>query len=146
MWGHICATVSCIFLIIYHHIYSKYGSKYEYDQNLTVEKRHVGHVTCPYLQCRSRPHGPLTRYVNCELRMRRECRECFHRHRLQRKPLVSNPGMDHGTCTTHVPWCMSGSQNPRWWEKHSQHSRRMCNRQYYVSIDSFKLICPDSLL
>ena len=24
-------------------------------------------------------------------------------------PLVSDPGMHHGTCVTHVPWCMSGS-------------------------------------
>ena len=28
---------------------------------------------------------------------------------LQRKPLVSDHGMHHGTCVTHVPWCMSGS-------------------------------------
>ena len=28
---------------------------------------------------------------------------------LQRKPLVSDPGMHHDTCVTHVPWCMSGS-------------------------------------
>ena len=41
--------------------------------------------------------------------MRRECRERFPRHRLQRKPLVSDPGMHHGMCMTHVPWCMSGS-------------------------------------
>ena len=27
----------------------------------------------------------------------------------QRKPLVSDPDMHHGTCATHVPWCMSGS-------------------------------------
>ena len=47
-------------------------------------------------------HGPLTRYVNWGLRMRREWRERFPRHRLQRKPLVSDPGMHHGTCVTHV--------------------------------------------
>ena len=46
---------------------------------------------------------------NCGLRMRRECRERFRRHRLQMKPLVSDPSMHHGTCVTHVPWCMSGS-------------------------------------
>ena len=46
---------------------------------------------------------------NCRLRMCRECRERFPRHRLQRKPLVSDPGMHHGRCVTHVPWCMSGS-------------------------------------
>ena len=26
-----------------------------------------------------------------------------------RKQLVSDPGMHHGTCVTHVPWCMSRS-------------------------------------
>ena len=41
--------------------------------------------------------------------MLRECRERFHRHRLQRKPLVNDPGMHHGTCVTHVPLCTSGS-------------------------------------
>ena len=40
--------------------------------------------------------------------MCRECRERFPCQRLQRKPLVSDPGMHHGTCVTHVPWCMSG--------------------------------------
>ena len=33
----------------------------------------------------------------------------FPRRRFQRKPLVSDPGMHHGTCVTHLPWCMSGS-------------------------------------
>ena len=41
--------------------------------------------------------------------MRRECRERFPHHRLQRKPSISDPGMYHVTCVTHVPWCMSGS-------------------------------------
>ena len=53
--------------------------------------------------------GLLPDTQNCGLRMCRECRERFPRHRLQRKPLVSDPGMHHGTCVTHVPWCMSGS-------------------------------------
>ena len=33
----------------------------------------------------------------------------FPHRRFQREPLVSDPGMHHGTCVTHVPWCMSGS-------------------------------------
>ena len=41
--------------------------------------------------------------------MRRECRERFPRHRLQRKPLINDPDIHHGTCMTQVPWCMSGS-------------------------------------
>ena len=52
--------------------------------------------------------GLLPDTQNCGLRMRRECRERFPHHRFQRKSLVSDPGMHHGTCGTHVPWCMSG--------------------------------------
>ena len=33
----------------------------------------------------------------------------FARRRFQRKLLVSDPGMHHGTCVTHMPWCMPGS-------------------------------------
>ena len=54
-------------------------------------------------------NGPLARYVKCGLRMRRQCRERCPRHRFQRKPLDSDPAMHHGTCATHVPWCVSGS-------------------------------------
>ena len=54
------------------------------------------------------PMGLLPDTENCGMRMRRECRERFPRHRLQGKPLVSDRGMHHGTWVTHVPWCMSG--------------------------------------
>ena len=37
----------------------------------------------------------------------------FPRNRLNRKPLVSDPGIHHVTCVTHVPWCISGSLT-RW--------------------------------
>ena len=40
--------------------------------------------------------------------MHRECRERSPHHRLQNKPLVSDPGMHHGICVTHMPWCMLG--------------------------------------
>ena len=53
--------------------------------------------------------GLLPDTQNCGLRMRRECRERFVHRRLQRKPQASDPGMHHGTCVTHVSWCMSGS-------------------------------------
>ena len=48
-------------------------------------------------------HGPLTRYANPWVA---QVPGCFPRHRLQRTPLVSHHGMHHGTCVTHVPWCM----------------------------------------
>ena len=47
-----------------------------------------------------RTMGLIPDAENCRLRMRREWRERFSPHLLQRKPLVS---------ATHVPWCMSGS-------------------------------------
>ena len=75
--------------------------------------------------------GLLPDTYNCGLRMRRECR--FPRHRLQRKPPVSDPGMHHGACVTHVPWCMSGSLTRGWRGKRSRHSRRMRNPHFYVS-------------
>ena len=64
--------------------------------------------------------------------MRRECRERF-----PPPPRFSDPDMHHGTCVTHVPWCMSGSLTSsflwnRWRGKRSRHSRRMRNPQLCV--------------
>ena len=46
----------------------------------------------------------LARYINCRVRMCRECRDRFPRHRFQRKPLVSDRGMHHGTCDACFPF------------------------------------------
>ena len=55
-------------------------------------------------------HGPLTRYVNLRVVHAPEMPGTFSPpHRLQRKPLVTDPGMHHGTCVTHALWSMSGS-------------------------------------
>ena len=54
----------------------------------------------------------------------------FPRRQFQRKPLVSDPGMHHGTCVTHVPWCMSGSLTCGDGGKRSRHSRRMRTRNF----------------
>ena len=54
-------------------------------------------------------HGPLTRYAKLRVAHAPGILGTFSCHRLQRKPLVSDPGMHHGTCVTHAPWCMSGS-------------------------------------
>ena len=45
---------------------------------------------------------PLASLTWASYQIRRECRERFPRHRLQRKPLVSDPGIHRGTCVTHV--------------------------------------------
>ena len=55
-------------------------------------------------------NGPLTRFVKLWVAHAPGMPGTFFsRQRLQRKPLVSGPGMHHGKCVTHVPWCMSGS-------------------------------------
>ena len=51
---------------------------------------------------------------------------------------VNDPDMHHGTCVTHVPWCMpwlltSGFLWSRWRGKRPRHSRRMRNPQFYIS-------------
>ena len=53
-------------------------------------------------------------------------------------PWVSNPDMHHGTCVTHMPWCLPGTLTSgclwsRWRGKGSHHSRRMRNPLFYVS-------------
>ena len=53
-------------------------------------------------------------------------------------PRVSDPDMHHGTCVTHVTWCMpvsltNGFLWRRWRGNRSRHSGRMHNPQFYVS-------------
>ena len=59
--------------------------------------------------------GPLTRYVKLRVS---HAPGTFPNHQLQRKPLVSDPGMHHGMCVTravmHIeignPWCLRKQQ------------------------------------
>ena len=78
-------------------------------------------------------HGPLARYVNLWVVHAPGMPGTF-----LPPPPVRNPDMHHGTCMTHVPWCMSGSLTSSFlwsWRrgKRSRHSRRMRNTQFYVS-------------
>ena len=49
-------------------------------------------------------HGPLTRYVKLRIARAPGMPRTF-----SLPPRVSDPDMHHGTCVTHVPWCMPGS-------------------------------------
>ena len=54
-------------------------------------------------------YGPLTRYVKLRVAHAPGMPRTFPpAAEIQRKPRVSDPDMHHGTCVTHVPWCMSG--------------------------------------
>ena len=49
-------------------------------------------------------YGPLTRYAKLWVAHATGLPETF-----SPPPRVSDPDMHHGTCVTHVPWCMPGS-------------------------------------
>ena len=81
----------------------------------------------------ARIHGPLTRYAKLRV---------VHAPGMPGTsvppPRVRDPDMHHGTCVTHVPWCMPGSLTSGFlWSrcrgKRSRHSRRMHNPQFCVS-------------
>ena len=60
-------------------------------------------------------NGPLTRYVKFRVAHAPGIPGTF-----SPPPRVSDPDMHHGTCVTHVPWCMLGSLTSgflwsRWW-------------------------------
>ena len=79
-------------------------------------------------------NGPLTRYV----KLRVEHAPGKLPGTFSWPPQVNDPDMHHGMCATHVLWCMPGSLTSsflwsRWRGKRSQHSRCMCNPQFYVS-------------
>ena len=78
-------------------------------------------------------HGPLAQYVTLRVAHASRMLETFFS-----RPWISDPDMHHGTCVTHVSWCMlglliSGFLWCRWQGKHFLHSRRMRNPQFYVS-------------
>ena len=54
-------------------------------------------------------YGPLNRCVKLRVAHATGMPKIFPRHEHQMKPLVNDTSMHHGTCTTHVSWCTSGS-------------------------------------
>ena len=89
-----------------------YSFCYSFQQAQVDLRRHNSHVTSLwwFLWQMIWRHGPLTRYIKLRVvHAPGMPGKFFPRGRLQRKPLVSDPGMHNGTCVTHVPWCMSRS-------------------------------------
>ena len=78
-------------------------------------------------------NGPLARYVKLQVAHAPGIPGTF-----SPPPQVSDPDMHHGTCVTHVPWCMPGSLTSsflwcRWRGKCSRYSRRTRNPQFHLS-------------
>ena len=75
-------------------------------------------------------YGPLARYVKLRVAHAPGMPGTF-----SLPPWVSDPDMHHGTCVTHVLWCMPGSlySGFLWSQWREKRSRRMRNPQFYVS-------------
>ena len=75
-------------------------------------------------------YGPLVRYVKLRVAHAPGMSVTF-----SQPPRVSDPDMHHGTCVTHVPWCVPGSRYAfkSIAGKLPQHSRRMRSPQLYIS-------------
>ena len=90
-------------------------------------------------------NGPLITYVKSQVARALGMLETF-----SPPTRVSDPDMHHGTCVTHVPWCMLGSLTGgflwrRWRGKRSRHSQRTRNLQFYQSRERpMRQYCPFS--
>ena len=87
-------------------------------------------------------YGPLTRYAKSRVAHAPGMPGTF-----SPPPWVSDSDIHHGTCVTHVPWCMPGSLTSgflcsRWRGKRSRHSRRMRNPQFCVSRKKPMMLLP----
>ena len=86
------------------------SAKYHRDPRIAIDVWYRSHRLC-YLSWT----GIFFSWASYQIRKIAGCAcagnagNVFPHRRFQRKPLVSDPGMHHGTCKTHVPWCMSGS-------------------------------------
>ena len=82
-------------------------------------------------------------WTSCQTRTIKGCACAGNAGNVFPPPRVSDPDIHHGTCVTHVPWCMpgwitSGFLWSRWRGKGSRHSQRMRNPQFYVSDKRYK--------
>ena len=94
----------------YFNPYNSWGDMCEFlfTPTVIISIKYVRHCACLWVLELMSNLGPLTRYVKLWVAHAPGMPGTFPRHRLQKKPLVRDPGMHHRTCVTHVPWCLSG--------------------------------------
>ena len=105
---------------------------------LSVFKNHIdyhvyGRVNIHWQLIDSSRHGPLARYVKLRVRMRRECRERFPRHRRWAIPTCITARASRTCRDACRDRQLSVSFEIGGGGKRSRHSRRMRNLQFYVS-------------
>ena len=112
------------------------------------ELHRLDYMTC-YQDCSSQmtahSMSSLPDTQNRRLRMCKERRERFTCHRLQRKPLVSDPGLHRGTCGHARAVMQVGMAEPGWRGKRSRHCRCMRHAQCCISGKRPKAATPNPM-
>ena len=116
----LCISYSNLLSLQYRYVtWASWGDKSPATLLFMLTTKEISKVCSPAL-CERNPlvdSAIKRQWASCQIRKIAGCAcagnagNVFPRRRLQRKPPVSDPGMHHGTCVTHVPWCMSGSFN-----------------------------------
>ena len=101
--------------------------------HIISEMRSAFQLPWVIMTCGKMLHGPLTRCVKLRVAHAPGMPGTF-----SPPPRIGGTDMHHGTCVTHVPWCMPGSLIRgflwSWWRgKRSRHSPHMRNPTFYVS-------------
>ena len=134
-----CLYSPCVFLShvtsfpLYTRLHQLKDERAVTSLNSCQDTRHYWRSSC----C-SCYHWFLMAWASCQIRKIAGCACAGNAGNVFPPPRVSDPDMHHGTCATHVPWCMPGSLTSgflwsRWRGKRSRHSRCMRNPQFYVS-------------
>ena len=120
-WLCVC---SCVWSNLRKPLYWLTNNKYHYYTHVVV----LWHKTLTVYR-----HGPLARYVKLRVRMRRECRERFPRHRRWAIPTCITARASRTCRDACRDRQLSVSFEIGGGGKRSRHSRRMRNLQFYVS-------------
>ena len=107
-------------------------SKWGQGQSRHVIRIHTAGAVCHHhiTVASHERHGPLARYVKLRVAHAPRIPGTF-----SPPPRISYPSMHHGTCVTHVPWCIpgsltSGSLWSQWRGKRSRHSHACTTRNF----------------
>ena len=123
-WFHVAKT--CIYSPMPHRIN-------ESQQGLVITLAGKLGTDVGYVFSKRTRHGPLARYVKLRVRMRRECRERFPRHRRWAIPTCITARASRTCRDACRDRQLSVSFEIGGGGKRSRHSRRMRNLQFYVS-------------
>ena len=89
------------------HFTDDFCSKFEFDGKLICYVLHLYVITTIFYTCHDMIFA--VSWASCQIRKIAGAHAPGMPGTFSPSPQVSDPDMHHGTCVTHVPWCMPGS-------------------------------------